>query len=143
MRFVLAVILCVGLNAAAFAEPRSLALIEHAGDVHSIDAAPPGDSVGDYLAFAGEVFAADNKTKVGPDSGACIRVVKGARYQCTWTISLADGQLMIAGPFLDAADSRLAITGGTGTYVGSVGQMSLHARDDKGAEYDFTLSLVR
>lgn len=128
-------------STAAIAEPMKLDLIEHAGDVQSIDAAPAGDSVGDYLSFSGEVFSSDNKTKLGTDSGMCVRVVKGARYECTWTISLADGQLMIAGPFLDAGDSTLAVTGGTGKYSTNRGQMILHARDDKGAEYDFRLAL--
>ena len=37
----------------------------------------------------------------------------------------------------------LAITGGTGKYVGAKGRMRLHARDAKGRAYDFTYSFVR
>ena len=140
-RYLLTTLALVMMSAGASAEPKTITLIEHAGDVQSIDAAPTGDSVGDYLSFAGEVYSADNKTKLGTDSGFCVRVVKGKRYECTWTISLSDGQIMIAGPFLDTADSSLAITGGTEAYRGAHGQMMLHARDDKGAEYDFKLAL--
>jgi hypothetical protein len=35
----------------------------------------------------------------------------------------------------------MAITGGTGKYAGARGQMKLHARDEKGSEYDFTYEL--
>jgi hypothetical protein len=44
----------------------------------------------------------------------------------------------VQGPFYDTEDSELAITGGTGEYENASGTMSLHARNDKGAEYDFT-----
>lgn len=135
---VLAVVAGVSI---AHAEPVKLDLIEHAGVVEAIDAAPEGDSVGDYLSFSGDIFAADNTTKLGTDSGFCMRVVKGARYECTWTVALADGQIMIAGPFLDAGDSTLAITGGTGVYKAARGEMLLHARDTTGSQYDFKLTI--
>ena len=50
---------------------------------------------------------------------------------------------MVSGPFLDAGDSTLAVTGGTGKYRGASGQMRLHARDASGSSYDFTFSLGR
>lgn len=125
----------------ACAEPAKRDLIEHAGVVETIDNGPHGDSVGDYLSFSGEIFAADNKTRLGTDSGFCMRVIKGSRYECTWTVALADGQIMIAGPFLDAGDSTLAITGGTGAYKAARGEMLLHARDTTGAQYDFKLTI--
>ena len=62
---------------------------------------------------------------------------------CFWTISLGDGQITVEGPFLDGKDSVLAITGGTGGYVGARGEMALHSRDEKGTEYDFTYSLAK
>ena len=52
--------------------------------------------------------------KVGTDQGYCLRVVAGASYECTWTTFLPGGQIVVAGPFYDAKDSTLAITGGTG-----------------------------
>jgi hypothetical protein len=56
---------------------------------------------------------------------------------------LADGQITVEGPFLDAGDSTLAVTGGTGAYAGVHGEMQLHSRDAKGSEYDFTYKLIR
>jgi hypothetical protein len=35
----------------------------------------------------------------------------------------------------------MAITGGTGKYVNARGQMKLHARNEKGTEYDFVYEL--
>ncbi len=35
----------------------------------------------------------------------------------------------------------LAITGGTGKYSAARGQMKLHARNEKGSEYDFVYEL--
>jgi hypothetical protein len=55
---------------------------------------------------------------------------------------LADGQVTAEGPFLDAGDSVLAVTGGTGKYAGARGEMTLHARNDKGTEYDFNYRLT-
>jgi hypothetical protein len=37
----------------------------------------------------------------------------------------------------------LAITGGTGEYIGARGQMTPHARNDKGTEFDFVYELVQ
>ena len=55
----------------------------------------------------------------------------------------ADGQISVEGPFLDAGDSMLAVTGGTGAYSGVRGEMALHSRNAEGSEYDFTYSLMR
>jgi hypothetical protein len=50
---------------------------------------------------------------------------------------------MVEGPFYDAGDSVLAVTGGTGKYAGVGGQVTLHARNAKGTEYDFRFVLRR
>jgi allene oxide cyclase len=36
----------------------------------------------------------------------------------------------------------MAVTGGTGQYLGARGAMKLHARDAKGTAYDFTYDLL-
>ena len=64
-------------------------------------------------------------------------------YECDWTTFLADGQITAEGPFYDAKDSILAITGGTGAYDGMHGQLKLHARDAKGSEYDFVYEISK
>ena len=105
------------------------------------DVAPTGDSVGDVLGFANEVFDAGNTTKVGTDNGMCVRSAVGAAWECIWTLTLADGQITVEGPFFDASDSTLAITGGTGAYSAAHGEMLLHARD--ATSYDFTYTIYK
>jgi allene oxide cyclase len=116
-------------------------VVEHADTDAVTDTGAKGDSAGDVLTFANPVFDKANKTKVGTDQGYCVRTVVGKAWECNWTMSLKDGQLTVEGPFLDAGDSVLAITGGTGKYAGARGQMKLHARDAKGTAYDFAYEL--
>lgn len=118
-----------------------IALVERATTDSVTDTGAKGDSAGDLLTFANEVYDKDNKTKLGGDSGWCIRTVVGKSWECFWTLQLDKGSITVHGPFLDAGDSVLAITGGTGAYAGAKGEMKLHARDSKGSEYDFVYSL--
>lgn len=96
------------------------------------------DSTGDVLGFANDLYDENNESKVGTDNGFCIRTAPGKAFECAWTASLDGGQITVQGPFYDTEDSELAITGGTGQYENASGTMSLHARNDKGTEYDFT-----
>ena len=108
--------------------------------VHNTEA--DKDAIGDVLGFANEVYDETNTNKVGSDNGQCVRTAVGAAWECIWTITLDGGQLTVEGPFYDTADSVLAITGGTGDYMGARGQMTLHARNAQGREYDFTYQIV-
>jgi hypothetical protein len=133
----------LGLSAsAADAKKTSLNLIEHATTDAVTDTGAKGDSAGDLLTFANEVFDAKDAKKVGNDTGWCIRTVAGKSWECFWTLTLADGQITVEGPFLDSGDSVVAVTGGTGKYAGVRGEMALHARDAKGSAYDFKYSLM-
>jgi hypothetical protein len=58
-------------------------------------------------------------------------------------LTLADGQITVQGPFYDAGDSVLAITGGTGAYSSARGQMKLHPRKPDGTEYDFVYEIEK
>jgi hypothetical protein len=118
-----------------------LHVVEHADTDAVVDTGAKDDSAGDLLTFANPVFDAANKARVGANQGFCVRTVAGTAWECWWTLSLADGQLTVQGPFLDKGDSVLAITGGTGKYATSRGQMKLHARNDKGTEYDFVYEI--
>jgi allene oxide cyclase len=107
---------------------KTITVIEHATSDTTTDTGAPGDSVGDILTFANDVFDAKDAHKVGTDQGYCIRTVKGAAYECNWTTFLPNGQIVVEGPFYDAKDSVVAITGGTGRYSNARGTMELHAR---------------
>ena len=121
----------------------TLHFVEHAKTDATAHIGKAADNRGDVLTFTNEVFDAADKAKVGGDQGFCIRVAVGKAYECLWTTSLAGGQITVEGPFLDAGDSVLAVTGGTGKYADVRGEMKLHARDAKGTEYDFKYMLQR
>ena len=121
----------------------TLHLVERATTDAVGDVAPEGDSVGDVLGFANEVFDQNNQNKVGTDNGACTRTAVGAAWECVWTVTLSDGSITVEGPFYDAGDSVLAITGGTGAYKEARGQMKLHARNAEGTEFDFIYEIIK
>ena len=120
---------------------KTIRVVERATTDTSVDLGATGDSIGDLLAFGNELFDRGNQIKVGTDQGSCVRTVPGKAYECTWTNSLAKGQITVQGPFLDAGDSVLAITGGTGAYRKARGTMDLHARS--ATEFDFTFHLSK
>lgn len=121
----------------------SIAVVERAETDAVTDTGEQGDTVGDVLTFANKVFDEKNEKEIGSDNGYCLRTVVGAAWECNWTLTLADGSIVIEGPFYDTKDSVLAITGGTGKYADARGSMKLHARNDKGTEYDFVYEFVQ
>lgn len=139
----LAILSGLWLAACTPPEPAATALtvVEHATTDTVADVAPEGDSIGDVLGFANDVFDAANQNKVGTDNGYCVRTAVGSAWECEWTLTLADGQINATGPFLDAGDSTLAIVGGTGAYSQASGEMRLHSRNANGSEYDFTYTI--
>lgn len=126
---------------AAEAATTKIDLVERATTDAVTDLGAQGDSAGDLLTFANEIYDAKDQSRVGSDQGWCIRVVVGKSWECFWTLMLEKGQITVEGPFYDKGDSVLAVTGGTGAYANARGQMKLHARDDKGSAYDFKYEL--
>jgi Allene oxide cyclase len=136
----LAVTLAAGSGAASSGGGKRIAVFERATTDTLVDLAPTGDSLGDTLTFANEVFDARTGEKVGSDQGQCVRTVVGEAWECYWTTFLPKGQITVEGPFYDAADSTLAITGGTGAYRNARGTMDLHARS--ATEFDFVFHVI-
>jgi hypothetical protein len=136
-----AIVAALALCASPVFAAEQIHVVEHATSDATAHIGSGADNRGDILTFANDVFDAANKTKVGGDQGFCVRIVPGKAFECMWTLMLAGGQITVEGPFLDAGDSTLAVTGGTGKYAGARGDMKLHARDAKGTSYDFTYSL--
>jgi len=136
-------LLAVGLvfQTSAGSAAEQLIVVERAASDTVTDLGAKGDSVGDILSFANDIYDKDNKTLIGHDNGWCVRTVVGKAWECFWTLVLDKGQITVEGPFYDAGDSMLAVTGGTGDYAAVQGDMKLHARDQKGTEYDFVYSL--
>jgi hypothetical protein len=117
-------------------------VIEHATtDAVTNHADGAADSVGDVFTFANDVFDMSNAQKVGSDQGYCVRMIVGESWECVWTTFLPRGQITVEGPFYDARDSILAVTGGTGAYSHARGSMELRSRAG-GTEFDFIFHLT-
>jgi Allene oxide cyclase barrel like domain len=119
------------------------------GSVHVIEHATSdavtngsGDSAGNILTFANDVYDAADAHKVGTDQGYCVRIVVGATWECNWTTSLSGGQITVEGPFSDTGNTVLAITGGTGAYRNARGSMQLKFHNPAGTEFDFVFDLI-
>ena len=85
----------------AVADPQEIKTIEHATTDAVTDTGAAGDSAGDILTFANEVFDADDKNKIGTNQGICFRTVVGKAWECFWTVSLDKGLITVEGPFYD------------------------------------------
>ena len=116
-------------------------VVEHAVSDTVVDLGAEGDSAGDLLAFANPIYDKANAKRVGRDQGSCVRTVVGKAWQCSWTTWLGNGSLVVEGPFYDAKDSVLAITGGTGAYSRARGVMHLHTRNASGTLITFRFDI--
>jgi allene oxide cyclase len=119
----------------------SIRVIEHA-TTDAVTNGTAADSAGNVLTFANDVFNSANTRKVGSDQGYCVRIEVGKSWECIWTTFLRDGQITVEGPFLDAGNSTLAVTGGTGAYRNARGSMELRYRNPAGTEFDFVFRLI-
>jgi len=116
-------------------------MVERATTDAVTDTGAKGDSVGDILTWANEVFDAEDKNKIGTNQGVCLRTVPGKAWECFWTVSLDKGQITVEGPFYDTGDSVLAITGGTGEYADAEGEMALSPIGTDGKAFRFIYKL--
>jgi allene oxide cyclase len=123
------------------ASPVQIHVIEHAISDTVTDTGAAGDSSGDLLTFHNPIFDAADSTRVGRDQGDCIRIVPGRSWECRFVTRLAGGSLTVEGPFFDAHNSVLAVTGGTGVYRNARGTMTLKSRAG-GTEFDFIFNLI-
>lgn len=129
---------------AAVSGAASSATIVHVVEHAVTDAVSNGtktDSVGNVLTFANPLYNVSETQKVGSDNGFCVRTVKGKAWECIWTTFLSNGQITAEGPFSDTGNTRLAITGGTGTYANARGWMELKYHNKKGTKFDFVFHL--
>jgi allene oxide cyclase len=138
----------IAAGTSAASSPRSHAsaarvvhVIEHAITDTEVPSSNGADAPGNVLVFTNPVFNVANTKQVGHDEGFCTRLsVKQGIWECLWTTFLKHGQITVQGPFYDTRNSVLSITGGTGAYRNSRGQMRLLSRDG-GKAYDFVFQL--
>jgi len=115
-------------------------VVEHAL-TDAVSNGSAADKLGNVLTFANPVYDGSDATKVGTDNGYCVRSVKGKTWECMWTTFLSGGQITVEGPFSDTGNTKLAITGGTGTYANARGWMELNFHNKKGTKFDFVFHL--
>ncbi|MGH2940447.1 MAG: allene oxide cyclase family protein [Solirubrobacterales bacterium] len=124
----------------------SKATVIHVVERASTDAVTNGDpnkdQLGNVLTFANKVFDKGNKRQVGSDQGYCIRTVVGKSWECNWTTFLTSGSITVEGKFSDTGNTVLAITGGTGAYATTRGEMDLEYHNKKGTAFDFVFHLM-
>lgn len=128
---VLAGALFSGITACTPEAPQTLVTIadarEHPAQV--IDLGETGDSAGDILVFDQPLLDAGGRG-IGTNSGTCLRTRPGHSFQCRWTLSLANGDIQVAGREFDTGTSRISIVGGTGDYAGITGEMESINNED-------------
>jgi allene oxide cyclase len=116
-------------------------VIEHAITDKEIPTGGGKDVKGNILTFNNPVYNEANTKQVGHDEGFCTRIAPDQGiWECLWTTFVDGGQITVQGPYYDTRNSVLSITGGTGAYRDTRGQMELLSRDG-GAEYDFIFQL--
>ena len=125
----------------AHAAGTTVHVIEHAITDTEIPTGGGKDVKGNILTFNNPVFNVANTKQVGHDEGFCTRIApKQGIWECLWTTFLNGGQITVQGPYYDTRNSVLSITGGTGAYRNSRGEMRLLSRNG-GTEYDFIFNL--
>lgn len=108
----------------------------------NVDVAPPGASPGDMMVFQSDILDSTTRTLVGHDSGWCVRTWTSKELsECTFTLTLADGQISVQGPADRHGATVLAVTGGSGKYSGARGQLKLNTRVGVGIDNHLTFIL--
>ena len=123
---------------AAVAEPQEMKVVEHADTDAVTDTGAEGDSAGDILTFANEVYDADDKNKVGSRPGHLLPHRGRQGLGVLLDALLGQGSDHRRGPVPRCRRTpSLAITGGTGEFAGATGDMALSAIGTDGKAYDF------
>ncbi len=138
---VLVIVVTASAGRGAHHAGHTIAVVEHA-TTDAVTNGTAGDDAGNILTFANDVFNAADTQEVGSDQGSCLRVVVGKSWECNWTTFLPKGQITVEGPFYDAGDSVLAVTGGTGRYRNVRGEMELKYHNPAGTKFDFVFHLI-
>jgi hypothetical protein len=104
-----------------------------------VDNAPVGDSLGDFVVGASNLFNRRDR-KIGTAQWMCVRTNLGTQRHCTLTYFFRRGFLTLQGPYRDDGTGTFAITGGTGIYRTARGWMDLTSTTtpDEGRTFVYT-----
>lgn len=104
---------------------------------HIVDQSPAGDSAGDTAVLAGDLLRSGEKA--GQYQGYCVYITSGANSQCSFTLALPGGQIVLStgyGSFNgETMPSRDPIVGGSGTYSKARGYAEGTEGDEGGLRY--------
>jgi len=117
-----------------------------------LDFGDSGFSLGDEIVLADDVLTRKGGTKVGVDAGVCtvVRVANATTgtgtLQCPVTLSVKGSQLFTVGlvQLVNGALSGtqvVAISGGTGRYLGAAGKFTIQFLSP--TETNYTITLIR
>jgi hypothetical protein len=101
-----------------------------------VDTGKPGLTVGDQVVLRDGVNRADGGP-AGTLTQVCTLVAVGgdlftSTFECTGSIALDEGTLVIDGPFLPTAPEQAqAVSGGTGAFRAAAGQADIRAEADQ------------
>jgi allene oxide cyclase len=130
----------ISIAGSKITEPMRITVVEHADTDTVTDTGEVGDTAGDLLTFANPVYNAANTTQIGRDQGDCVRIDPDAgKWECRWMTWIGGGAITVEGPFYDARDSVLAITGGTGRFSNVRGTLQLHALSPAEFQFNFVV----
>jgi hypothetical protein len=114
-----------------------------------IDLGPTGFSLGDQNVFSDDLSPQKGSATTGFDGGVCtiVRIdekANSATAQCVVTLSLADGQIAVQGLATFAEEGQpttlvLPITGGSGSFSGASGEVTVELISD--TEANLTVEL--
>lgn len=113
-------------RAASAKDPESQVLTVVEQEVRSvnIDVGAPGESPGDYFVSRGRLWNLDRTKVVGEDAVHCTLGVRA--FMCDATARIFDkGKIAVYGAFFSENDSRIPVVGGTDTYRGVGGQLTV------------------
>ncbi|KAI4346820.1 hypothetical protein L6164_007685 [Bauhinia variegata] len=89
------------------------------------------NSLGDLVPFSNKLYTGCLQKRVGITAGICILIEnrpekKGDRYEAIYSFYFGDyGHIAVQGSYLTYEDTYLAVTGGSGIFVGVSGQVKL------------------
>jgi hypothetical protein len=109
------------------------------------DIGPAGFSPGDLYVFSDRLFPVSSPDEqIGTSDGRCVLIDPATfRFDCSATVKLPDGELMIAGTLtlVEGTTSTAAIVGGTGAYRKARGEGSTTLGPLEGP-HDVTIELI-
>jgi hypothetical protein len=110
-------------SASANSNPTLAPVYEHNNDARFFG--NPQHKTGDRIEFANPVYDAANQKVIGSSDGECF-YASNTVYQCSWTLMLANGNIVLEGAQGSQQTRTVyAIVGGTGAYCQIQGEAVL------------------